>query len=135
MKYSLPLSELYVLRKGHLVKEPSFKEKLVGINYDFKNETLSDDIKLLKDKDRVKFIENIEKYVDNLELEKDKKLFILLIVVFSSLSCVINIKKEPIYSRVRKLAKRLIKEYSEPWFIVEIIERHWEIKVSDLLEN
>ena len=70
MKYSLPLSELYVLRKGHLVKEPSFKEKLVGINYDFKNETLSDDIKLLKDKDRVKFIENIEKYVDNLELEK-----------------------------------------------------------------
>jgi hypothetical protein len=49
-----------------------------------------------------------------LDIKKDKKLFMLLIVIFSSLSCVIDIKKEPIYSEVLKIAKRLVNEYSEP---------------------
>ena len=128
------ITELYVLRNWDRWEKYWFYDKLISLGYDFENETLNQQVTRLSNEEKIEFVWEIERYIDKLELNFDRKLFMMLIVVYTH-PLSLNLKKEPLYSCARKLAKRLIKEYSEPWFIVEIIERHWEIKVSDLLEN
>jgi hypothetical protein len=131
---NISLAETYVLRKWYLGHQPSFSLKLKELGYDFDKDPIYNDINSLSLEEKAKFIWDIEKYIDDLDLELDKKLYMMLVIVFTTLCNTINIKEEPVYSRVMELANRLIKEYSEPWFMVEIIERHGDIKVSHLLK-
>ncbi len=138
MKHSL--AKLYVLEKLHWSKwKLKSNSKIVDFNIEYS--ILKKHITELDDKDRINFIWNIEKYIESLEWSKEDKLFFLLIIIFSCLSNVFDITKEPILSKVISIAKRLVEEFSEPWFIKDIVKRHgyididniesWEVKVLE----
>ncbi len=138
MKYSL--AERYVLEKLHRGRNLKILDKR-EINYDVDYMTFVKQVESLSEENKVLFISDVEKYVDNLIWEKKDKLFFLLIIIFSSLHHFFDITKEPILSKVISIAKRLVEEFLEPWFIKDIVKRHsyididniesWEVKILE----
>ncbi len=137
MIYSL--AEQYVLENLHWSKwrlKNHYKKK-----YDTDYMEFVKQIQNLSEKNKVLFISNIEKIINNLIWKEEDKQFFLLKMIFSSLHHFFNIKKEPILSKVISIAKRLVEEYPEPWFIKDIVKRHsyididniefWEVKVLE----
>ncbi len=139
MKYSL--AEQFILRRLHRSQWKLRENPNILIKYDIDYKTLRKQIIELDEEKKAIFIWDIEKCIDGLIWEKEDKLFFLLITVFSSVSLIFNIKKEPILSKVISIAKRLVEEYPEPWFIKDIVKRHsyididkiefWEVKVLE----